>query len=124
MKKGRLLCLVIIAGFIGYSIFMYQSSLTPYVTFAQAKSAKSAVQVKGTLATPQVTPTEDGSGIAFVLRDEAGEEVTVTYHGAKPDGMEKATGIVAIGKYNNGRFLADKVLVKCPSKYQGSVNNK
>ncbi|WP_425059907.1 Cytochrome c-type biogenesis protein CcmE [Sporomusa carbonis] len=122
MKKSRMLCLVVVAGFIAYNIFIYQSSLTPYVTFAQARSAKSAVQVKGTLATPIIAQTEDRQAIVFALRDEAGEEVTVIYRGAKPDGLEQATGIVAVGKYTSGQFLADKLLVKCPSKYQGSVN--
>ncbi|HWR44741.1 cytochrome c maturation protein CcmE [Sporomusa sp.] len=122
MKKYRLVCLAVIAGFIAYSVFVFQSSVTPYVTFAQAKSAKSAVQVKGTLGSPKVTQAEDGRSTQFVLRDDAGEEVAVVYRGVKPDGLEQATGIVAIGKYSNGQFLADKLLVKCPSKYQGSVN--
>ncbi|MDF2570152.1 MAG: CcmE/CycJ protein [Sporomusa sp.] len=122
MKKYRLVCLAVIAGFIAYSVFVFQSSVTPYVTFAQAKSTKSAVQVKGTLASPKITPVEDGKLTQFMLRDDAGEEVAVVYRGVKPEGLEQATGIVAIGKYSNGQFLADKLLVKCPSKYQGSVN--
>jgi cytochrome c-type biogenesis protein CcmE len=122
MKKYRLICLAVIAGFIAYSVFVFQSSVTPYVTFAQAKSAQSAVQVKGTLAAPRITLTEDGRSTQFMLRDDAGEEVSVVYRGAKPEGLDEATGIVAIGKYSNGQFLADKLLVKCPSKYQGSVS--
>jgi cytochrome c-type biogenesis protein CcmE len=122
MKKYRLICLAVIAGFIAYSVFVFQSSVTPYVTFAQAKSAKGAVQVKGTLAAPRITLTEDGRFTQFMLRDDAGEEVSVVYRGVKPEGLDEATGIVAIGKYSNGQFLADKLLVKCPSKYQGSVS--
>ncbi len=121
MKKSRVFFLAVIVIFIAYSSLVYQSSLTTYVDFAQAKSTKSAVQVKGTLATSKITQTEDGRAIAFVLRDDNGEEVTVTYPGVKPEGIEQAAGIVAIGKYANGQFQADKLLVKCPSKYQGSV---
>jgi hypothetical protein len=29
-----------------------------------------------------------------------------------------ATNVVAIGTYKDGRFVSDKLLVKCPSKYQ------
>ncbi|CQR73697.1 Cytochrome c-type biogenesis protein CcmE [Sporomusa ovata DSM 2662] len=122
MKKYRLVCLAVIAGFITYSVFVFQSSVTPYVTFAQAKSAKSTVQVKGILASAKVMQAEDGRYTQFMLRDDAGEEAAVVYRGVKPDGLEQATGIVAIGKYTNGQFQADKLLVKCPSKYQGSVN--
>ncbi len=122
MKNHRLICLMIIAGFIAYSVFAFQESVTPYVTFAQAKSSKSTVQVKGTLAGSQVTQYGDGRSIRFILRDDAGEEAAVVYRGVQPEGLDQATGIVAIGKYNSGEFHADKLLVKCPSKYQGSVN--
>lgn len=122
MNKQRVICLLIIVGFIAYSALAFHDAVTPYVTFAQAKSTKNTVQVKGTLAAPQITPVGDGKSIRFLLRDDAGEEVPVTYRGVQPDGLDQATGIVAIGKYSGGEFQADKLLVKCPSKYQGSVN--
>lgn len=122
MNKHRVICLLIIVGFIAYSAFAFNDSVTPYVTFAQAKATQSAVQVKGTLAGSQITQAGDGRSIRFMLRDDAGEEAAVVYRGVQPDGLEQATGIVAIGKYSGGEFLADKLLVKCPSKYQGSVN--
>ncbi len=122
MKKYRLLCLTVIAGFMAYSAYAFQSALTPYVTFAQAKESKTIVQVKGTLATPQMALSGDGSAIRFILKDDAGQEAPVVYRGSRPDGLEQATGIIAIGKYSGQEFQADKLLVKCPSKYQGSVN--
>lgn len=122
MKKKQAFFLSVIVIFALYSILVYQNSLTTYVNFAQAKNTKNAVQVKGTLTAPKITQTEDGRSITFVLRDDNGEEVTVNYHGIKPNGLEQASGIVAVGKYANGQFQADKLLVKCPSKYQGSVN--
>lgn len=122
MNKHRVICLLIIVGFIAYSAFAFNDSVTPYVTFAQAKATQSAVQVKGTLAGPQIIQAGDGRSIRFMLRDDAGEEAAVVYRGVQPDGLEQATGIVAIGKYSGGEFQADKLLVKCPSKYQGSVN--
>lgn len=122
MKKYRLICLTVIAAFIAYSVFAFQSSVTPYVTFSQAKTTKNVVQVKGTLAAPEIIVIENGKITQFKLRDDNGEEVTVLYRGVKPEGLEQASGIVAIGKFNNGQFQADKLLVKCPSKYQGSVN--
>jgi cytochrome c-type biogenesis protein CcmE len=45
----------------------------------------------------------------------------VRYHGLKPANFEEAISIVAIGRYDGSEkvFVADKLLVKCPSKYQG-----
>lgn len=119
-KRRHLAGLFVIAIFLVFSAISFQSSLTPYVTFAQAKSASGSVQVKGVLVSPYISPMDGGKGIDFLLRDEAGEEVRVTYLGAKPDNIEEATSIVAIGKYRGSQFAAEKLLVKCPSKYQNA----
>lgn len=121
MKVYRIVSLLVLAAFFAYSLYTYQSSLTPYVTFAQAKSAKGVVQVKGNLTSSQIVRMEQVRAIAFAVRDDAGEEVMVTYKGVKPAGMEQASNVVVVGKYNEGQFIADRLLVKCPSKYQGSV---
>jgi len=121
MKLRHSIGLLIIIAFVAYSFTVFQTSLTPYVSFAQAKSSTGAVQVRGVLATEKITVTENGKTVTFLLRDEAGEEVPVIYQGAKPEGLDQATSIVAVGKYQNDQFVAEKLLIKCPSKYQGSV---
>jgi cytochrome c-type biogenesis protein CcmE len=37
----------------------------------------------------------------------------------KPGNFEQATSVVLKGKTEGDRFVADQMLVKCPSKYQG-----
>jgi cytochrome c-type biogenesis protein CcmE len=44
----------------------------------------------------------------------------VEYSGTKPGNFEQADKVVLIGRYQNGIFSADQLLVKCPSKYQGT----
>lgn len=125
LKRRHVISLIVIAAFAIFSIYTYQSSLTPYVTFAQAKSINGSVQVRGVLTGDKISTSESGKLVQFMLRDEQGETVPVFYQGVKPEGMETATSIVAIGKYKDGKFMAEKLLVKCPSKYQsaqGSVN--
>ena len=127
MKRRHGIGIVIIAIFIIFSALSFKSSLTPYVTFAQAKTMNGTVQVRGVLVAEQMTMAENGQGIKFKLRDEKGQEAMIIYKGTKPDGIEQSTSIVAIGKYQQEQFIAEKLLVKCPSKYQpsqGSVNNK
>lgn len=111
----------VIIAFLVYAAISFSNSLTPYVTFAQAKSAAGKVQVKGVLADGKIKAAQDGKNLEFTLRDEGGEEAVVVYGGVKPEGIEQATSIVAVGKFSEGRFVAEKLLVKCPSKYQGSV---
>lgn len=120
MKIRRIAALGLIGAFFLFSAFSFQESLTPYVSFSKAKEKPITVQVKGVLAPGSLT-TEAGT-VKFLMRDDAGEEFLVVYQGAKPEGMEQASGIVAVGKAENGSFTADKLLVKCPSKYQGTQN--
>jgi cytochrome c-type biogenesis protein CcmE len=35
-----------------------------------------------------------------------------------PADFTKSEQVVVIGAYKNGQFIADKILMKCPSKYQ------
>lgn len=118
MRRRHLAGLLVIAVFVSFVAITYRNSLTPYVTFSQARNLTGSVQVKGTLADNAITA--DGANLRFQLRDDHGEVVTVVYRGTAPDGLHQATGIVAIGKYEMGQFTAEKLLVKCPSKYQGS----
>ena len=43
----------------------------------------------------------------------------VAYKGLKPGNFNDATQVVAIGRFHGGTLEAEKLLVKCPSKYQG-----
>lgn len=122
MRRKYLIGVIVIAVFAAFTLVAFSNSLTPYVNFAQAKATKNTVQVRGVLAADKIAVTDNGRVVKFPLRDEAGEEVTVVYAGTKPENLEHATSIVAVGKYAGGQFNAEKLLVKCPSKYQGSVN--
>lgn len=127
MKKRHVIGIGIIAIVIIFSVISFKSSLTPYVTFAQAKTISGSVQVRGVLVSDQMVMTDGGKAIQFKLLDETGQEAIIVYKGTKPDGLAQAASIVAIGRYQNNQFIAEKLLVKCPSKYQsaqGSENNK
>jgi cytochrome c-type biogenesis protein CcmE len=48
----------------------------------------------------------------------------VIYSQPKPSNFEQAVSIVAIGNYDvkTGNFIAESLLVKCPSKYQEQLS--
>ena len=48
----------------------------------------------------------------------------VVYRGIRPGNFKDAISIVAIGRFQEGRIEAEKLLVKCPSKYQGAEVEK
>ncbi|WP_019555090.1 cytochrome c maturation protein CcmE domain-containing protein [Propionispira raffinosivorans] len=119
MNKRHVFILVLIVLVGGYSMHEFSASLNPYITISKVKVSHSTVQVKGHLVKDEASITYDAQRMLhFNLMDEAGELLAVSYAGEKPRDFERATDVVVIGKYENQQFHADKILIKCPSKYQ------
>ena len=118
--KRKILLVALLLAFIGYAGWSFADSVTPYVGIKGAKAAtSSSVQVKGLLAKDAPAPHMEGNDFVFTLQDEeTGEELLVHYHGTKPDQFDEAHHIVAIGKMQGEAFSSDKLLIKCPSKYE------
>ena len=117
----QILLAVLIAAFIGYAGVTLSESVTPYVSIAEAVASTSTVQVKGLLDEQAPAPAQVDDEFRFVLKDEDdGRTMPVKYAGTKPDRFEEAYHIVAIGKFDgsDGAFHANKLLIKCPSKYE------
>ena len=113
---------VLLLGFAGFSVASFRETLTPYVSYADARSMTRTVQVAGALEKGSSSFESDTSSLLFTLRDDkSGETMRVRYKGLKPANFEEAISIVAIGRYDAGaaEMHSDKLLVKCPSKYQG-----
>jgi len=109
---------VLILGFIGYAGYFFADSVTPYVSVAEARTSERNVQVKG-LPDDTVEPHMENNMFVFSISDEeTGETMLVRYKGIKPDNFDEAYHVVAIGKYTGDAFTADKLLIKCPSKYE------
>jgi len=109
---------VLILGFIGYAGYFFADSVTPYVSVAEARTSERNVQVKG-LPDDTVEPHMENNMFVFSISDEeTGETMLVRYKGVKPDNFDEAYHVVAIGKYTGDAFAADKLLIKCPSKYE------
>ena len=118
--KRKILLVALLLAFIGYAGWSFADSVTPYVGIKEAKAATSSSgQVKGLLAKDAPAPHMEGNDFVFTLQDEeTGEELLVHYHGTKPDQFDEAHHIVAIGKMQGEAFSSDKLLIKCPSKYE------
>ncbi len=115
---------VLLVAFAGFALTSFQQSLTPYVSYEQARAtSEGVVQVAGGLDQGSSRYDRDSESLLFTLQEpESGEKLAVRYQGLKPANFEEAISIVAIGRYDEAseEFQADKLLVKCPSKYQGS----
>lgn len=118
MNKKLILAVLVLA-FAGYAAWSFADAVTPYVSISEARAAKSSVQVKGLLDGSAPAPHQEGEAFLFTLKDEeTGETLPVRYLGTKPDQFDEAYHIVAIGQCREGEFVANKLLIKCPSKYE------
>lgn len=124
MKKGYWIAAVLTLAFLGFGLTAFQKTLTPYLSFEEARSSKGVVQVMGGLDKESDRYDTTKEVLSFVLVDPTGGRMPVTYRGTKPANFKDAISIVAIGRYHDGGIDAEKLLVKCPSKYQGAEVEK
>jgi cytochrome c-type biogenesis protein CcmE len=113
--KLVLLLLLVVFGVGGYRSI--SSALTPYVTFAYAEESSRSVQVKGYGIDGTVQIIDEDS-FSFEMEDMDGKVVRVFHKGPIPQNLMEADNIVVVGKYADGGFTAQRILVKCPSKYE------
>jgi cytochrome c-type biogenesis protein CcmE len=122
-KKLYLLGAALLLGFAGFSVASFNKALTPYVSFEQARSAGHTVQVAGGLEKGSSSYDAAAGTLDFTLLDPVQKtKLRVSYKGLRPANFEDAISIVAIGSWDPAteRLHAEKLLVKCPSKYQGA----
>ncbi len=124
MKRGYWIAAALTLGFIGLGLTAFQKTLTPYLTFDEAKKSRGVVQVMGALDKTSDRYDNGREELAFELLEEGGGRMPVVYRGIRPGNFKDAISIVAIGRYRDGRIEAEKLLVKCPSKYQGAEVEK
>ncbi|MFC5626507.1 cytochrome c maturation protein CcmE [Algoriphagus winogradskyi] len=129
MKTGHIIGL----GIIAVAIVIIMTSIgdaSSYESFTTAKEMKQdgndkAIHVVGQLkkdASGEVTGLnvrEDKVSFTFMLVDNEGVEQEVFYNEPVPADFTRSESVVVIGSYKNDEiFIADKILMKCPSKYQ------
>ena len=120
MKKGYVVAAGLAVAFVLLGVTSFTKTLTPYLTFDEARKARGVVQVMGGLDKSSDRYDTATQQLSFDLVDDRGARMAVSYGGLRPANFKDAISIVAIGRYRDGRIEAEKLLVKCPSKYQGA----
>jgi cytochrome c-type biogenesis protein CcmE len=128
MKKSHILAIGIIAIAVTIMISTAGDS-SSYVTFKEAKNISednnsTKVHVVGTLRkdakghAQEIYPSPDRLSFSFVMIDENQMAQEVYYNEPMPADFQRSEQVVIIGSYKKDLFVADKILLKCPSKYQ------
>jgi cytochrome c-type biogenesis protein CcmE len=128
MKKSHILIIVVIAAAVGILITTADDA-SSYVSFSEAYQLASAgnqkdIHVVGQLkkdGNGNITGIEEGAdkvSFSFIMVDDKGREQKVSYKEPMPADFTKSEKVVVIGSYSGDTFVASKILLKCPSKYQ------
>ena len=126
MKKSYIIGAVIIVAALAMAMYSFKSTLTAYVTVAEAKTSNRPVQVAGVIVKGTDRYDLNNNNLVFTLREDGGAQMVVEYDGPRPGNFDDATKVVAIGMYEMKKqvFQARELLVKCPTKYEGRVKGE
>ena len=125
MKAKYIIGIIIIVVFISWGASAFFKTTVKYVSFDEARNATRTVQVAGKIDFDDVTFDADNSRLVFSIYDMEADDpigadrLKVIYKGVVPGNFDQATSVLVRGKPGQDGFVAEKLLVKCPSKYQG-----
>jgi len=128
MKKSYLIAILVIGAAITIIVSTAGDAST-YVSFDEAFQLASngntkSIHVVGELkkdgsgTVVGIQPGEDMVSFNFLMVDDNGKEQKVFYNEPMPPDFTRSEKVVVIGHYQSDLFVADKILLKCPSKYQ------
>ena len=104
-------------------------SQTYYMTVGELKGKGAAavgqkVRVAGIVSGDSIQVDDRNLNLRFEMADESGQ-LTVAYHGIRPDMLRDQAEAVVEGKLNGqGVFDANSLLLKCPSKYEAAATTQ
>ncbi len=129
MKTKYIIGTIIVLVFVAWGVSAFFKTTVQYVSFAEARSSTRAVQVAGEIDHDNVFFDTENERLLFTIyemdsEDPAiGDSLNIVYYGVVPGNFDQATSVLVRGKQGDEAFEAEKLLVKCPSKYQGLPEN-
>lgn len=118
MKPKSIIALVLMAGFAALLLMNFGESVSGYMHFEQAEQENSYAHVIGQWVSDRpINYDREANEFTFFMADEAGTVREVYYANPKPENFEEAEQLVIEGQPEGDAFRAERVLVKCPSKY-------
>jgi cytochrome c-type biogenesis protein CcmE len=106
-----------IVGFTSLLFYNFGNSISTYVDFEQAKGMSGAHVVGQWEDTLESGFSRETMQFHFHMRDESGNVRKVVFPKPKPNNFEQADQLVVIGEMRGDVFMANDMLMKCPSKY-------
>lgn len=123
MKKYILIGTISII-FLTLLLLSFNRSSIEYTDFQTAESLNKKVQVVGTLVKEMPVNYDPNSNfLEFYMKDKRGNIKFVRFNGPQPNNFTIAPEFVVKGNIKDTFFLASQIITKCPSKYEGELEN-
>ena len=119
MKPKTIIGIVLLVGFSSVLLMNFGTQVGGYMNFEQAEEAGSRAHVVGDWDRDQSFKYDANTNVfSFHMMDELGNVRQVRYMNPKPPNFEDAERLVVDGYPQGEIFVAEHILVKCPSKYE------
>ncbi len=130
MKPKIIIGIIIIIAALAFLIISsVKDSSLYYLTVSELKAQKNEIQNRGLRISGYVIPASiewdaEKIQVRFTMT-EGPDSLRVVYNGVKPDQLADQQQLLAEGKLGaDGIFYANKLLLKCPSKYEAKLEEK
>ena len=111
--------MILVVGAVSLGGYAFFASASPYVTAKQARSQPGVTcNVAGALLRESIHNDLAAGELRFAIKDADGETLPIVYKGSKPGNFDSAPRVSVLGVFHGDAFQAERILVKCPSKYE------
>ncbi len=118
MNLKTIVGLILLIGFTSLLLLNFSEQVGGYMTFEEAEESGSDAHVVGKwVDNREIKYDADTNLLTFYMADETGVIRKVEYANPKPANFEDAEKLVVQGHPTDDVFVAEHILVKCPSKY-------
>lgn len=125
MKTKTIVGIVVLIGFSSLLLMNFGTQVGGYMNFDQAfESGAKAHVVGGWVEEEAFTYDRSQNIFKFHMTDEIGNIREVQYSNPKPPNFEDADQLVVEGHSSGEIFVAESILVKCPSKYEQTLDDQ
>ena len=119
MKTSNIIILAVVAVFLVVLAVNFSANASIYTDFVHAKESGRQVHIVGEWVNREQSSYDPNRDLfTFYLRDTLQQVERVHYYEPKPSNFEQAERVVVIGGYKNDEFIAEQIVMKCPSKYE------
>lgn len=119
MKLTTLISIIVATLAIAGIVVAFLGNASPYVTIPEAKRGGQDLHVVGILDKGSLKSDMRAGLTTFTILDEQNDRLPVRYEGPPVQNLMSADRVVCVGESKEGVLHANKLLVKCPSKYEG-----